>query len=56
MEICNECGKSVKKNSGLFVSRIIDFNSIEDRIEMGKPYPQGDFVCRECEEKFNSGE
>jgi hypothetical protein len=48
-EICNECGKSVKWGSGNFVNRVIDLNDIETRIEMGKPFPNGDFVCAECD-------
>ncbi len=52
-EFCNECGKSVKPGTGLFVNRIIDFNEYEDRIEMQKPFPHGDFICTECDEKLN---
>mgnify|MGYP001613849842 CR=1 FL=1 len=47
-EICNECGRSVKQGSGRFVNRVCDFNEEEDRREMGKPYPQGDFICDDC--------
>jgi len=53
-EICNECGRSVKFGSGLFINRVPDFNSPEVRKEMGKKYPEGDFICPECDEKFNS--
>ncbi|MBI4712268.1 MAG: hypothetical protein HY762_03040 [Planctomycetes bacterium] len=49
-EICNECGRSVKLGSGSFVNRVIDFNEIEDRVEMGKPFPEGDFICIECDD------
>ena len=49
-ETCNECGRSVKFGSGLFVNRVIDLSDEETRIEMGKPFPKGDFVCSECEE------
>ncbi|GAH29832.1 unnamed protein product [marine sediment metagenome] len=48
-EICNECGRSVKAGSGRFVNRIPDCNTQEERKEMGKPYPEGDFVCAECD-------
>lgn len=48
-EICNECGRSVKMGSGRFVNRIPDCNTQEERKEMGKPYPEGDFVCAECD-------
>ena len=53
IEICNECGRSVKMGSGLFVNRVIDLDEFEDRIEMGKPFPKGEYICRECEEKIN---
>lgn len=49
VEICNECGSSVKWGSGLYVNRIVDLNEVEDRIEIGKPFPEGDFTCIECE-------
>lgn len=52
VEICNECGRSVVFGSGLFVNRIPDFNTPEERKEMGKPHPEGDYMCIECEEKF----
>ena len=51
-EICNECGRSVKAGSGLFVNRVPDLNDIETRKAGNKPYPEGDYICRECEEKF----
>lgn len=49
-EICNECGRSVKFGTGLFVNRVIDFNKYKDRVEMFKPFPEGEFICAECEE------
>ena len=49
IEICNECGRSVKMGSGLFVDRVIDLDDYETRFDMGKPYPEGDYMCRECE-------
>jgi len=48
-EICNECGRSVKFGSGLFVNRVVSLNDVETRIEMDKPFPEGDFICPECE-------
>lgn len=53
-EICNECGKSVKFGTGLFVNRVFDFNSEKDRKEFGKPFPKGDFICPICEENIQS--
>jgi len=52
-EICNECGKSVKFGSGRFVNRISDFNTRAYRKGMGKPYPEGDFICEECDLRIN---
>ena len=52
-EICNECGKSVKFGSGRFVNRIPDFNTPEEREIAGRPYPEGDFICSECESRYD---
>lgn len=52
-EICNECGRSVKWGSGWFINRISDCDEPEERKEMGKPFPEGDFICAECDEKFS---
>jgi hypothetical protein len=49
VQICNECGESVAPGSGRFVNRVIDMNDPETRREMGKPYPEGDYVCEECD-------
>lgn len=48
---CNECGRSVVLGSGLYVNRVPDFNSVEERKEMGKRYPEGNFVCGECDNR-----
>lgn len=51
VEQCNECGRSVKFGSGLFINRVLDFNDCEYRKnEMSKPFPEGDFICCECDE------
>jgi len=51
-EICNECGRSVKPGSGLFVNRVPDLNDYQTRVEMGKPFPEGGYVCAECDAKI----
>lgn len=51
-EICNECGESVAQGSGKFVNRVPDLNTAEERVEMGKPHPEGDFMCAECDDKI----
>jgi ribosomal protein L34E len=48
-EICNECGRNVGWRSGLFVDRVIDFDDYKIRKEGSKPFPQGGYLCRECE-------
>ena len=49
-EICNECGKSVKLGSGLFVNRVPSADSYTTQKKyMNKPFPEGGFMCRECE-------
>jgi uncharacterized protein YlaI len=52
-EICNECGKSVRLKSGLFVNRIKDLSDFEDRVEQNKPFPIGEYICEPCNEKIN---
>lgn len=51
-EICMNCGKSVAFGSGLYVDRIPDANSVEERKEMGVHFPEGDYRCIKCEEKY----
>ena len=53
IEICNECGRSVKPGTGFFVNRVCDLNDKKTRIEMGKPFPEGDFICIVCDEKIS---
>ena len=55
-EICNECGTSVNLGSGNFVNRVPDCNTPEERKEMGRPHPEGDFVCAECDSNADKEE
>lgn len=48
-EMCNECGQSVRRGSGKFVNRVIDLNGYKTRQGMGKPHPEGDYICADCE-------
>jgi hypothetical protein len=48
-EICNECGQSVRAGSGKFINRVIDLNGYTTRKGMGKPHPEGDYICADCE-------
>ena len=50
-EICCECGRSVKPGSGNFVNRVPVGDDFETRIEGGRPYPCGIYVCGECDAK-----
>jgi len=54
IEICNECGKSVKQGSGLYVNRISDLNDKKYRKEMGKPFYKGDFICIICDNEIRN--
>ena len=52
IEICNECGRSVKSGSGFFINRVPDLNDPKTRKSMVKPFPEGDFICAECNEEI----
>lgn len=52
-EICCECGKSVTLGSGLFVNRVMVFDDYETKVERGCPYPEGGFICPECEDEID---
>lgn len=54
IETCNECGRNVSWNRGLFVNRVIDLDNYKTRKEMNKPFPKGNYICRECEIKINN--
>ena len=49
IQICNHCGRSVRWGSGWFVNRVPDFNDKETRIANHLAYPDGDYVCYECD-------
>ncbi len=51
-EICNECGKSVKLGIGLFINRVVDLDNYKIKKYNNKPFPQGNYICRECEERL----
>jgi hypothetical protein len=48
-EYCSICGDSVIGGSGKFVNRVPDLNSPEERWDMGRRFPFGDWVCAECD-------
>jgi len=51
VEACNHCGRNVSFGSGLFVNRVPDLNDIATRVANNLYYPEGDFVCIECDLK-----
>jgi len=51
VQICNECGRSVAPGSGWWVNRVPDCNTPKERRRIGKPYPNGDFICAECDQE-----
>jgi len=48
-QICCGCGRSVKMGSGRFVNRVPIADNYERRVELGFPYPEGAFLCAECD-------
>jgi hypothetical protein len=48
---CNHCGRDVSLGSGLFVNRVPDLNDMATRIGNNLNFPEGDFVCIECDSK-----
>jgi len=49
VEICNHCGRSVAWGSGWFINRVGDSNNIPTRLANNLNFPEGDFVCIECD-------
>ena len=54
IEVCNECGRRVNRGSRLFIDRVPSFDDYKARKENNLPFPEGAYICRECEEKANS--
>ena len=52
LEICYECGRSVKWGSGWFVNRVACGDSYEENVEAGRPFPRGQYLCGECDERI----
>ncbi|MCX6640755.1 MAG: hypothetical protein NTW14_09785 [bacterium] len=50
VQICNHCGKSVAWGSGWFVNRVPDCNPLWVRQLHNFNYPEGDYICIECDE------
>ena len=50
LEICCECGASVR-HGAKFANRIPVLDDYDDRKANGRPYPVGEWVCEECDNK-----
>jgi hypothetical protein len=55
-EICWACGQSVAQGSGRFVNRVPSLNTVAERKETGCKYPEGGWLCAECDEKATKTE
>ena len=49
LEICCVCGRDVTRGSGLFANRVPECNDSQTRIEIGRKFPQGEWVCVICD-------
>ena len=48
-EMCVECGRSVRGGSGHFVNRVPVLDDLETKKEGGRPFPEGEYVCADCD-------
>jgi hypothetical protein len=49
-QICTICGRDVSWGSGYFINRVHEFNNLITRINIGRQFPLGNFVCQDCDE------
>jgi len=52
VDVCQDCGRSVEWGSGRFCDRIPDFDSYEDRVEKNCMFPEGAYICEECDQDW----
>lgn len=45
LQMCGNCGRSVRPGSGWFVNRVVEANDIPTRVELPRPFPAGGFIC-----------
>jgi hypothetical protein len=50
-DICVECGMSVRPGSGKFVNRIPVLDDYQVKVEGGRKFPFGEWICDECDKK-----
>lgn len=53
VEICVECGESVKQGSGRFVNRVPVLTDFEEKVANKHPFPNGEYICACCWEEFH---
>jgi hypothetical protein len=47
--ICCQCSRPVSPGSGLFADRMSEANDENTGMDMGRPYPWGDYLCAQCD-------
>jgi len=47
--MCVECGRSVKGGSGFLVNRVPVCDDLQTKIDCGHPFPEGEYVCADCD-------
>ena len=55
-EICCECGESVGAGSEKAVNRIPSFSNYKERKDGGMLYPEGAYICEECDKAAERGD
>jgi len=46
---CIHCGRKTNPGSGLFANRVPVFGTLEEKMGDGFRYPEGEWICRECD-------
>lgn len=54
-QVCAECGDSVRPGSGKFANRVPILDGFPERVKQNRPYPEGTYICHECERKIERG-
>ncbi|MDP2952910.1 MAG: hypothetical protein Q8O76_06310, partial [Chloroflexota bacterium] len=55
VEICCVCGQDVKRGTNLFANRVPDGNDYQTKVEIGRRFPQGEWVCPICDSTDSGG-
>lgn len=54
-EICCICGHGVSHLTSLFVNRVPECNDYDTKVEMGRKFPEGEWVCIVCDNTDSDG-